>query len=145
VNRLGNLSVRLWFLVSAVLSIAVVLPAARAAPPPSNAAVAARIAGQLGCQVFAYHPGSNAASGSQGQLDCHIRQQDFVVYVFRSNRERARGSAHLKLWSGPDDIYYFAQATRAILAPRGEYWRPAYTRKWATVAANRTGGDVFSG
>ena len=34
------------------------------------------------------------------------------MYVFSSNRERAQGIAHLKLWSGPDDVYYFAQARR---------------------------------
>ena len=118
---------------------------ALAAVPSSNAGLAARIAGQLGCQSFAYYPGASSASGSKGQLDCHLRRQEFTAYVFSSNRERAQGIAHLKLWSGPDDVYYFAKDRRAIIVPRGDYPKPGYTRKWATIAANRTGGSVFSG
>ena len=113
--------------------------------PPGNAALAAHVAGQLGCQAFAYHPGASSASGSKGRLDCHLRHQDFSVYVFSSNRERAQGIAHLKLWSGPDDVYYFASARRAIIVPRGDFPKPGYTQRWATIAAVRTGGVVFSG
>jgi len=119
-------------------------PASFAAQPPSNAAIAARVAEQLGCQTFAYYPGASSASGSKGQLDCQLRRQHFTVYVFPSNRERAQGIAHLKLWSGPDDVYHFAKDKRAIIVPRGAYPKPGYTKKWARIAAQRTGGAVFS-
>ena len=133
-------------LASAALLATVLHPLPAAAGlPVSNAALAARIAEQLGCQAFFYHPGASSASGSKGHLDCRLRRQDFDVYVFSSNRERAQGIAHLKLWSGPDDVYYFAQDRRAIIVPRGDDARPAYTEQWATIAAHRTGGAVFSG
>ena len=132
--------------VSAALLVTVLHPTpSSAVSPPSNAAVAARIAGQLGCQAFAYYPGTNSASGSQGQLDCRIRRQDFIVYVFSSNRDRAKGVAHVKLWSGPDDVHYFAKDKRAVIAPRGHFPEAGYSKKWATIAAYRTGGALFSG
>jgi len=55
------------------------------------------------------------------------------------------GVAHLLLWSGPDDVYYFARNKRAIIVPQGNCPKPGYTNTWATVAAKRTGGAVFSG
>ena len=147
--RLGNGSAlveRCRVLASAALVATVLHPVSAAAVlPASNAALAARIAEQLGCQAFSYHPGASSASGSKGHLDCRLKRQDFDVYVFSSNRERAQGIAHLKLWSGPDDVYYFAQDRRAIIVPRGDDARPAYTERWATIAAHRTGGAVFSG
>ena len=107
--------------------------------------MAARVAGQLGCQSFAYYPGANSASGSKGELDCHLWRQRFTVYVFPSNRQRAHGISHLKLWSGPDEVFHFAKDTRAIIVPRGDFPKPGYTKKWARIAAERTGGAVFSG
>ena len=133
-------------IASVALLAAVLHPSASlAALSPSNAAVAARIAGQLRCQTFAYYPGASSASGSKGELDCQVRRQHFTVYVFPSNRLRAHGIAHLKLWSGPEDVYHFAKDTRAIIVPRGAYPKPGYTKKWARIAARRTGGAVFSG
>lgn len=135
---------RLLFCAAALATVLPATPAV-AGSRPTNAAVAARIAAQLGCREFAYHPGASSASGSRGQLDCQLRRQDFTVYVFSSNRQRAQGIAHLKLWSGPDDIYHFALDERAVLVPRGAFPKPALTKKWATVAATRAGGAVFSG
>lgn len=149
VIRLGigpGLVERCQVLASAAVVVTALHPMSAAAVlPASNAALAARIAEQLGCQAFSYHPGASSASGSKGHLDCRLRRQDFDVYVFSTNRERAQGIAHLKLWSGPDDVYYFAQDRRAIIVPRGDDLRPAYTKRWATIAAHRTGGAVFSG
>ena len=132
-------------IASATLVVTVLHPSALPALPPSNAAVAARIAGQLGCQSFAYYPGANSASGSKGELDCHLKRQRFTVYVFPTNRQRAHGISHLKLWSGPDEVFHFAKDTRAIIVPRGDFPKPGYTKKWARIAAERTGGAVFSG
>ena len=129
----------------AALLVAALLPTpAAAASAPTNAAVAARIAGQLGCLAFAYYPGANSASSSQGQLDCQLKRQTFVVHVFADNRDRAKGIAHLKLWSGPD-VYFFAKTRRAVIVPRGDFARRPFTKRWATIAADRTGGKVFSG
>ena len=141
----GRMRYRLF--VSVVLLATLLFPtsSAVAVAQPSTAAVAAQIARQLGCLAFAYDPGSSSASGSQGQLDCHRRRQDFIVYVFDSNRFRSMGVAHLLLWSGPDDVYYFARNKRAIIVPQGNCPKPGYTNKWATFAATRTGGAVFSG
>ena len=118
---------------------------ASASPAPDNAAVAARNAQRLGCHAFAYEPGNNSVSGSRGQLDCHLARQDFIVYVFSSNRERAMGIAQVKLWSGPDEVYFFVRDNRVVIAAQGDDSKPAYTRKWARWAARRTGGAVFSG
>lgn len=116
-----------------------------AVPRATSAMVAARIAGELGCEVFAYRPGPNAVSSSDGLLACESGPQDFTVYVFVGNRARDRGVAHVRLWSGPDEVYHFVRDHRAIIAPQGASPWPAYTRKWARAAAHRTGGVVFSG
>ena len=116
-----------------------------AAPRASNGAVAARIAGELGCEAFAYRPGPNEASSSDGRLSCETGAQDFTVYVFATNRARDRGVAHVRLWSGPDEVYHFVRDNRAVIAPQSASPWPAYTRRWAAEAARRTGGVVFSG
>ena len=124
-----------------------VLPAEAgpAVPRTSNGQVAARIAGELGCESFAYRPGPNTVSSSDGMLTCRTGPQDFTAYVFTGNRARDRGVAHVRLWSGPEDVYHFARDHRSVIAPEGAGPWPAYTRRWARVAARRTGGVVFSG
>lgn len=119
--------------------------AGHAVPRASNAAVAARIAGELGCESFAYRPGPNTVSSSDGMLTCRTGPQDFTAYVFAGNRARDRGVAHVRLWSGPDEVYHFARDHRAVIAPEGAAPWPAYTKRWAGAAARRTGGVVFSG
>jgi hypothetical protein len=116
-----------------------------ATPRPGNGAVAARIAEDLLCESFAYRPGPNAVSSSDGMLTCGTGPQDFTAYVFDDNRARDRGVAHVRLWSGPGEVHHFVRDHRAVIAPEGGASWPAYGRRWAGVAARRTGGVVFSG
>ncbi|WP_159081466.1 hypothetical protein [Nocardioides sediminis] len=118
---------------------------ADAAPRPGNGTVAARIAADLRCESFAYRPGPNAVSSSDGLLTCRTGPQDFTAYVFDGNRARDRGVAHVRLWSGPGEVHHFVRDHRAVIAPEGGASWPAYGRRWARVAARRTGGVVFSG
>lgn len=132
-------------MATTLVVLGLVLTMTAPAEAATNRQVAMRIANQLNCQSSEYFAGRNLTPKSRGQLDCTARRQDYIVYVFRSNKARAAGVRFWKRWSGPSDTYYFARATRAVVAPQGKNGSPAYTRRWARRAANRTGGSVFSG